>query len=304
MTSAGIQVVPNAADNFAFSAIPSPQVAGVPFTVTIRATDTSGNTVYDYTGDAVLGSNTGTGTSTPAQITFVAGVWSGPVTLFGCRFASVRLTCTDFSSPPRTGTSVNITVNPASFTKLQVILPGETAKRWHGRRQRSARRTPRWRARPSHHRLRAVDAYWNVVSGIGDRIALTSTDEFAGIPAETDARERPARLPRNALQEWNADDHGARRRQLVDRGQHVRPSVNIVGGAFSRVLVLAPGESPAPGTATGRTGAAIDQSINYAFTSHRARRPTSGGTRSPGPRTSCTSPAPIRCRRCRRIRRW
>jgi hypothetical protein len=32
------------------------------------------------------------------------------------------------------------------------------------------------------------------------------------------------------------------------------------------VLVLAPGESPAPGTANGRTGAAIDQSINYAFT--------------------------------------
>ena len=32
------------------------------------------------------------------------------------------------------------------------------------------------------------------------------------------------------------------------------------------MLVLAPGESPAPGTATGRTGDAIDQSINYAFT--------------------------------------
>ena len=59
MTSAGIQVVPSAADNFAFSAIASPQVAGLPFTVTIRATDASGNTVYDYEGDAVLGANTG-----------------------------------------------------------------------------------------------------------------------------------------------------------------------------------------------------------------------------------------------------
>ena len=44
MTSAGIQVVPSAANNFAFSAIASPQVAGVPFTVTIRAVDASGNT--------------------------------------------------------------------------------------------------------------------------------------------------------------------------------------------------------------------------------------------------------------------
>src|SRR5437879_3355290 len=64
---------------------------------------------------------------TPPLITSVAGAWSGPVRLFGAG-SSVRLTCTDFSSPPRTGTSVNITVNPASLSKLQVILPGETAK--------------------------------------------------------------------------------------------------------------------------------------------------------------------------------
>ena len=134
MTSAGVQVVPNAADNFAFAAIASPQVAGVPFTVTIRATDSSGNTVYDYAGDALLSSNTGSGTSTPTLITFVAGVWSGSVKQFGAG-SSVRLTCTDFSSPPRQGTSGNITVNPASFVKLQIILPGETAEGRHGGRQ-------------------------------------------------------------------------------------------------------------------------------------------------------------------------
>ena len=42
--------------------------------------------------------------------------------------ASVRLTCTDFFDTARTGTSGNIAVNPASFKKLQVLLPGETAK--------------------------------------------------------------------------------------------------------------------------------------------------------------------------------
>jgi hypothetical protein len=183
MTSAGIQVVPNAADNFAFSAIGSPQVAGVPFTITIRATDQSGNTVYDYAGDAALGSNTGSGTSTPTLITFVAGVWSGPVELFGAG-SSVRLTCTDFSVPPRTGTSGNITVNSASFTKLQIILPGETAK---GGTTDGKDGTPsnQMAGLPFPIIVRAVDAYWNVVSGIGDRVALTSTDEFAGIPAET-----------------------------------------------------------------------------------------------------------------------
>jgi hypothetical protein len=262
MTSAGIQVVPNAADNFAFSVIPSPQVAGVPFTVTIRATDTSGNTVYDYTGDAVLGSNTGTGTSTPAQITFVAGVWSGPVTLFGSG-SNVRLTCTDFSSPPRTGTSVNITVNPASFTKLQVILPGETPR---GGTAAGKIGTPNTEmaGSPFSITIRAVDAYWNVVSGIGDRIALTSTDEFAGIPAETTLVSGqlvfPGTLFKSGTQTITA--HDVDNSSITD---YTSAGVNIVGGAFSRVLVLAPGESPAPGTATGRTGSAIDQSINYAF---------------------------------------
>jgi hypothetical protein len=263
MTSAGVQVVPNSADNFAFTAIPSPQVAGVPFTITIRATDTSGNTVFNYEGDAALGSNTGSGTSTPTLITFVAGVWTGPVTLYGAG-SSVRLTCTDFSVPPRTGTSGNITVNPASVAKLQIILPGETAK---GGTADGKDGTPNNQMAGSSFPItvRAVDQYWNVVSGIGDRVALTSTDEFAGIPAETTLVSGQlvfqGRLYKSGTQTITAHD--------VDNSgiaDNTSGNVTIVGGSFARVLVLAPGESPAPGTANGRTGAAVDQSINYAFT--------------------------------------
>jgi hypothetical protein len=263
MTSAGIQVVPSAADNFAFSAIGSPQVAGVPFTVTIRATDASGNTVYDYAGDAVLGCNTGTGTSLPPLITFAAGVWSGSVTLFGAG-ASVRLTCTDFSSPARTGTSGNIVVNPASFRKLQVLLPGETAKSGTAD-GKDGTQNPQMAGTPFPVTIRAVDEYWNVVSGIGDRVALTSTDEFAGLPAETTLVSGQlvfqGRLYKSGAQTITA--HDVTNSAI---GDNTSGSVTVVGGPFSRVLVLAPGESPAPGTQTGRAGAAIDQSINYAFT--------------------------------------
>ena len=263
MTSAAVQVVPDAADNFAIAAITSPQVAGIPFTVTIRAVDASGNTVFDYAGDAVLGANTGSGTSTPTLITFSAGVWSGPVTLFSAG-SSVRLTCTDFSSPPRTGTSVNITVNPATVAKLQVLLPGEVAKPGTADGKDG---TPnnQMAGTPFPITVRAVDAYWNVVSGIGDHVALTSTDEFAGIPAETTLVSGqivfPGILYKSGAQSITA--HDADNGSITD---YTSADVTIVGGTFSRVLVLAPGESPAPGTATGRTGAALDQSINYAFT--------------------------------------
>ena len=263
MTTTGIQVIPSAADHFAFPAIPSPQVAGVPATITIRAVDPSGNTVYDYAGDAVLAANTGSGTSTPSLISFVAGVWTGPVTFFGAG-SSVRLTCTDFSTPAATGTSGTVVVNPASFTKLQVILPGETAK---GGTADGKDGVPynQTAGTPFPITIRAVDAYWNVVSGIGDRVALTSTDAFAGLPAETTLVSGQltftGRLYKSGAQTITAHD--------VDNSaisDNTSGSVTIVGGAFSRVLVLAPGESPAPGTASGRTGSATAQSINYAFT--------------------------------------
>ena len=263
MTSVGIQVIPSAADHFAFQAIPSPQVAGVPVTITIRATDPSGNTVFGYAGDAVLAPNTGSGTSTPTLITFVAGVWTGPVTFYGAG-SSVRLTCTDFSAPPTTGTSANITVNPGTFVKLQIILPGETAK---GGTATGKTGTPsdQTAGTPFPVIVRGVDAYWNVVSGIGDRISFTSTDAFAGLPAETTLVSGqltfPGRLFKRGVQTISVQDVDNSGIQANTSG-----NVTIVGGPFARVLVLAPGESPAPGTVSGRTGTATAQSINYAFT--------------------------------------
>jgi len=263
MTSAGIQVIPNATDHFAFAAIASPQVAGVPVTVTVRATDSSGNTVYDYNGDAVLASNAGSGTSTPSLITFVGGVWSGAVTFYGAG-SSVRLSCTDFSSPARTGTSGSVAVNPATFTKLQVILPGETAKPGtaDGKDGTPGNQTA---GTPFLVTVRAVDAYWNVVSGIGDHVQVASTDPFAGLPADTTLVSGQlafqGRLYKSGTQTITVHD-------LDNSGitDNTSGNVTVVGGSFSRVLVLAPGESPAPGTVSGRTGAAIDQSIDYAFT--------------------------------------
>jgi hypothetical protein len=262
MTSAGIQVVPSAADNFAFSAIASPQVAGVPFTVTIRATDASGNTVYNYSGDAALGPNTGTGTSSPSLITFSAGVWSGPVTMFGAG-ASVKLSCTDFSSPPRTGASGNITVNPATFKKLQVLLPGESPKSGTAD-GKDGTPNPQMAGTPFPVTIRAVDDYWNVVSGIGDRVVLRSTDAFAGLPAETTLVSGQLVFPGTlyASGTQNITAHDTTTSGIAD---NTSGNVTVVAGPFARVLVLAPGEIAAPGTVTGRTGVALDQSINYAF---------------------------------------
>jgi len=263
MTSAGIAVIPSGAHHFEITPISTPQVAGVPVNVTIRATDVNGNTIPGYAGEANLSANTGAGSITPERVTFASGEWTGQITFRGAG-GSVMFTVADFASTPHTGTSNSFVVSPGPFAGLQVILPGETPQ---GGTPAGKIGTPSDQTAGSSFvvTLRAVDAYWNLVPGIGHRVSLGSTDAFAAMPAETTLangqRLVPVRLHRAGYQRiWSADldEPGAR--------ADTSGSVRIIGGTFSRVLVLAPGESPAPGTASGRTGAATDQSINYEFT--------------------------------------
>jgi hypothetical protein len=67
-------------DHFTFQPISSPQIAGLPFQITITAKDIYGNTNTSYTGSNIISDSTGTITPT-STTAFQAGVWSGQVTL-------------------------------------------------------------------------------------------------------------------------------------------------------------------------------------------------------------------------------
>ena len=263
MTSAGISVLPAGADHFVIAPIVSPQVAGAPVAVIIRATDASGNTIPNYNAQAVLLANTGQGSITPELVTFANGLWSGPMTFRGAGGA-VQFTCSDFSAPPHMGTSNSFAVQPGPLAGLQILLPGETAL---GGTLTGKNGTPTGQSAgsPFTMTVRAVDAWWNLVPGVGDSVALGSSDAFAGMPADTVLTNGqalvPVRLYRTGPQRLWARDLT---RPLVT--PDTSSDVVLTGGPFAKLLILAPGESPAPGTATGRTGNATDQSINYAFT--------------------------------------
>jgi hypothetical protein len=263
MTTPGISVQPNSVHHFAVSAVSSPQVAGTPVTVTIRAADSGNNTVPNYAGDVNLAANTGAGSITPERVTLANGQWSGTITFRGAG-GSVIFTCSDFAAPAHTGTSNSFVVSPGPLAGVQVILPGETAAGGTASGKIGSP-TGQSAGNPFTVTLRAVDAFFNLVPGVTHRIGLGSSDSFAIMPAETTLangqRLVPVRLHKSGLQRiWATDlDDGA-------VAPDTSAAVNITGGAFSKVLVLAPGEYVAPGTASGRAGAATDQSINYAFT--------------------------------------
>jgi flagellar hook capping protein FlgD len=262
-TSPAISVIPAGTHHFAFNTITGPLTAGVPTSITIRAVDSGGNTVPTYAADAILTSNTGTGSIIPSQVTFANGTWTGNVIFKGAGGA-VALTCADYSAPPKTGTSNTFVVNPGPFNGLQVILPGESAA---GGTATGKTGTPtnQTAGTPFTITVRAVDQYWNLVSGVNDNIHLVSTDAFAWMPADTTLSNGQCliqvRLHKSGNQTITASDND-NSSILTDTSSQVL----ISGGAFSKLLILAPGESPAPGTLSGRTGTATDQSINYAFT--------------------------------------
>jgi len=263
MTTALIPVTSSTADHFEIDPISGPLTAGQSVSVTIRAADVGGNTITDYDGDANVAANTGPGSITPEQITFSNGVWTGPITFRGAGGA-VRFNVSDFSTPPHIGTSNSFQVLPGAYVGLQVLLPGQipaggTAAGFIGQPDIQAAGTP------FNVALRAVDAYWNRVPGVNNLIGLSSTDQFPNMPVDTTLinglRTFPVTLYRAGFQTITATD-------LDDGGinPHTSSQVEVTGGTYSRIVLIAPGEFLAPGTAEGRAGSPTDQSINFAFT--------------------------------------
>ena len=75
-------------------------------------------------------------------------------------------------------TSTSFTVNPGAFTKLQLLVPGETAAPGTVRARR-ARATAQNTDSPFNVTANAVDANWNVVPTVGDTVAITASDPNA-----------------------------------------------------------------------------------------------------------------------------
>ena len=108
--SAAITVNPGTLNQFNFSTIPSPQTAGVAFSITITAQDRDGNTVTSYVGTNTLTASSGT-ISPTSTTAFTAGVWTGSVTMTSV--GSSRTIGT--SGGGYTGTSNTFTINAGSL---------------------------------------------------------------------------------------------------------------------------------------------------------------------------------------------
>ncbi|MDE3090186.1 MAG: hypothetical protein KGJ80_12455, partial [Chloroflexota bacterium] len=182
--SPSITVNAGALDHFAVTT-PGTQTAGTAFAITtITAQDVNNNTVTSYTGTVDItetGGGAG-GTVSPSQSSaFTAGVLSGQSVTLSKAGTGVTITVTDHGGT-KTGTSSTFTVNAGAFTKLQLLVPGETAAPGTASGQTG---TPSAQTAGTAFTVtvNAVDANWNVVNTITDTVHIASSDTNATLPA-------------------------------------------------------------------------------------------------------------------------
>src|SRR5207244_13585475 len=102
--------------------------------------------------------------------------------------------------------------------------------------------------------VNAVDANWNLVSTVADTAGITSSDANAGLPANAalvgGQQSFSVTLKTAGTRTVTASDttDGA-------TAATTTPSITVSAGGFVKLQLLVPGETAAPGTTTGKTGA-------------------------------------------------
>src|SRR5439155_288790 len=227
------------------------QTAGTPFTVTVNAVDANWYLVNTVT-DTVGITSTDTNATMPGNAALVAGTTTFSVTL--TTSGTKTLTATDITDGTKTAdTSPSITVNAGAFTKLQLLVPGETAT--PGTSSSGPGKTGSPNAQPAGGAaftvtVNAVDAAWNVVSST-DTVGLTSTD-LGAMPGNqalvSGTKMFSVTLRTAGSQTLTASD-------ITTPARTPNSSViPVTAGSFTKLQLLVPGETAAAGAASGKTG--------------------------------------------------
>ena len=157
---------------------PTARTAGTAFDVTVNAVDANWNLIS--TNDTIAITSSDSYASLPANAALSGGTQTFSVTLKTAGSATV--TATDITDGTKTAnTSPVITVNAGAFTKLQLLMPGETAVPGSPT-GKSGSPSAQIAGNAFTVTVRAVDANWNLRSST-HTVGITSSDTNATLPA-------------------------------------------------------------------------------------------------------------------------
>jgi len=249
------------------------QTAGTAFNVTVNAVDTNWNLLTNV-ADTVGISSSDANATLPANAALAGGTKTFSVTLKTAGSATV--TASDITTPSiQQSVSPSLTVTAGVATKLQILLPGESAAPGTtlGKTGAPTAQTA-GTALLSAVVVNAVDANWNVVTipQSGTNVTITSSDSNAAIADDNGATAGNITLVSGtrSLSSFTFKTAGTRTITATDAAGTLTAStssnVTVNVGAFAKLQLLVPGETAAPGTATGKTGTPTGQNVGTAFT--------------------------------------
>src|SRR5438477_372710 len=197
----------------------------------------------------------------PANAALVAGTQTFSVTLKTA--GSRTVTATDITDGTKTAnTSPSITVSSGARRKLQLLVPGETASPGTAT-GKTGTPTAQTAGTDFTVTINAVDANWNLVSST-HTVGITSSDANATLPANA---ALVAGTKSFSVTLKTAGSRTVTATDITDgtKTANTSPAITVNVGAFTKLQILAPGETASPGSAAGKTGAPSAQTAGAAL---------------------------------------
>lgn len=254
-----IEVTAGPLDHFSFNQISSPQQVGQPIhNVRVTARDSFGNQVLSFNQEISLLSSTGEGTFTPSSVTLTNGEWVGTVTIYRSG-TGVELSCEDGMG--HSGVSNPFDVLAATYSKILITLLGQeyTPGVAPGKKG-SATSITAGVSIPAM--VRAVDQYWNLVPA--QPTVNLATSGYAVIPGN-DSRLNPDGTKEFQILFRTAGINSVIAKDVNDTLIADTSAIFVSPADFVNIQLLAPGESPDPGSPTGKVGSILPQTTGIIF---------------------------------------
>ena len=236
---------------------PIARTAGTPFNVTVNCTDDWYNIVTSANTEVTLTTSDSYDTSI-SPFNTISGTAASAVTLQTAA-AGHTITATDTGGfGYNNSISPAFTVNPNTATKLQLLVPGETAAagKLTGPAGKSGTPNTAVAGTAFNTTVNCTDDWYNLVPGaVQPAVAVTTNDLYASEPAEallvSSTKLFSVTLKTAGASTISATDTNGAGTTYT---QNVSPSITVGTGAAVKLQLLAPGETAVPGSGTGKTG--------------------------------------------------
>lgn len=242
------------------------QTAGSSFNISsITATDQYFNVVTSYSGAKTLAYSgpAGSASTYTTNVSFTSGVSTTPLATTLTRAEAATVTVTEGGSYGYASSS--LTVDVGTFTKMQLIVPGETVEAGSAS-GKSGTPTARTAGTAFSVTVNAVDANWNIVSGAPtNTITLTTSDVNATMPAPAALSSGTVTFATTTLPTAGTATITATNTSDGTKTADTSPSITVNAGTINKLQILVPGETAAPGTGSGKTGTPSNQASGSPF---------------------------------------